>query len=79
MTWSQNYDPLGGLGWSALVASLPVVTLLGLLAWFHVRAHVAALAGLAVAWVTATWVYGMPAKLAGLSALNGAMFGLFPI
>lgn len=79
MTWSQNYDPLGGLGWSALVASLPVVTLLGLLAWFHVRAHVAALAGLVVAWVTATWVYGMPAKLAGLSALNGAMFGLFPI
>lgn len=62
-----------------MVASLPVVTLLGLLAWFHVRAHVAALAGLAVAWVTATWVYGMPAKLAGLSALNGAMFGLFPI
>ena len=79
MTWSQNYDPLGGLGWSALVASLPVVTLLGLLAWFHVRAHVAALAGLAVAVVTATWVYGMPAKLAGLSALNGALFGLFPI
>jgi lactate permease len=79
MTWAQNYDPLGGLAWSALVAALPVVTLLGLLAWFHVRAHVAALAGLVVALATAIWVYGMPAKLACLAGLNGALFGLFPI
>jgi len=30
MTWDQNYTPLGNLGISALVAALPVVTLLGL-------------------------------------------------
>ena len=79
MSWSQNYDPLGGMLGSALVAALPVVTLLGLLAWLHVRAHLAALAGLLVALATSVWVYGMPAKLAGLAALNGALFGLFPI
>ena len=47
MTWSQNYTPLAqSIGLSALVAALPVVTLLALLAFWHVRAHLAALAGL---------------------------------
>ncbi len=79
MNWPQNYDPMGGMLGSAAVAALPVVTLLGLLAWLNVRAHLAALAGLLVALATSVWVYGMPAKLAGLAALNGALFGLFPI
>ena len=34
MIWHQNYLPLGSLLVSALVASLPVVVLLGLLAFF---------------------------------------------
>ncbi|MGQ0766492.1 MAG: L-lactate permease [Gemmatimonadota bacterium] len=79
MTWTQEYTPLGTIGLSALVASLPVVVLLGLLAWFRVRAHIAALAGLATALVLAVLVFGMPADLALASALNGAAYGLFPI
>ena len=48
MTWTQTYTPVAGsLLASALVAAIPVVVLLGLLAFFHVRAHLAALAGLA--------------------------------
>jgi lactate permease len=47
MTWSQNYSPLGSIGLSALIALIPVAVLFGLLAFWHVRAHYAALAGLA--------------------------------
>ncbi len=79
MPWSHNYDPLGNLPLSALVATLPVVTLLGLLAFWHVRAQFAALAGLLVAGVLAIAVYRMPAPLAAAAAAYGAAFGLFPI
>jgi lactate permease len=79
MTWSQNYAPLGGIGLSALVAALPIVTVLGLLAFWHVRAQVAALAGLLVAFGVAIFVYHMPPMLTLASAGYGAAFGLFPI
>ncbi len=79
MTWPQIYAPLGDVLSSALVASLPVVVLLGLLAFFHARAHVAALAGLLAAWLVAVLVFGMPAPLATASAVYGAAYGLFPI
>jgi lactate permease len=76
----QHYNPVAGnLGLSALVAALPVIVLLGLLGIFKVRAHWAALAGLATALVIAIAVYSMPAGTAGAAALNGAAYGLFPI
>ncbi len=79
MNWTQIYNPLGNLLVSALVASLPVVILLGLLAFFHVRAHLAAIAGLGISLLVAMTVYGMPASLAFAAAANGAAYGLFPI
>jgi lactate permease len=79
MAWPQNYDPLQSLIGSALVASIPIVLLLALLAFWHVRAHLAALAGLAAAIGTAVFVFGMPISLAGAAAGYGAAFGLFPI
>jgi lactate permease len=79
MHWSQHYSPLGGLGVSALVATLPVVTLLGLLAFWHVRAHLAATVALLVAGAIAVGVYHMPAPLAFAAAGYGAAFGLLPI
>jgi lactate permease len=79
VTWSQNYSPLGGLGVSALVAAIPVLVLLGLLAFWHVRAHIAALLALGVALAIAIFAYGMPTPLALASAGYGAAFGLLPI
>ena len=79
MPWTQVYTPLGNLYLSAIVAALPVIVLLGALAFFHVKAHIAALMGLAVALGLAILVYGMPAGLALSAALNGAAFGLLPI
>jgi lactate permease len=79
MTWSQNYAPLGNIPVSAILAALPVATLLGLLAFWHVRAHWAALAGVVVAGTIAVVVYHMPVTLAIMAGLYGGAFGLFPI
>jgi lactate permease len=79
MTWTQVYTPLGSLALSALVAAIPVVVLLGALAFFHVKAHVAALLGLLLALGIAVGVYGMPLSMAGATAAYGAAFGLMPI
>jgi lactate permease len=79
MTWTQVYTPVGNVFTSALVASIPVVVLLGMLAFFHVKAHVAALVGLVLALAISVFVYGMPAQMAGATALYGAAFGLLPI
>ncbi len=79
MTWAQQYDPLGNLIASALVAAIPVVVLLGLLGILQVRAYVAALCGLASAILIAIGVFHMPVVLAAAAAGYGAAYGLFPI
>jgi lactate permease len=78
MVWSQVYDPFNSMFLSTFAAAVPVVVLLGLLA-FHVRAHLAAVIGLASGLLIAIVAFGMPAKMAALSALYGAAFGLLPI
>ena len=80
MPWNQVYTPVAGnLLLSALVAAIPVVVLLGLLAFFHVRAHLAAIIGLATSLLIAIVVYHMPIPLALAAAGNGAAYGFFPI
>ena len=77
--WSQVYDPFSSMTVSTAVAALPVVVLLGSIAVFEVRAHLAALLGLGTALAIAILAYGMPAPMAGLAAVYGAAFGLLPI
>src|SRR5438045_92010 len=93
MTWTQNYDPLGSPLLSTLLAALPIVLLLGALATGRVSAGLAALLGLAAAFLTASLVFvadnpALPdrgARIAAwaptmLAALgHGAAFGLVPI
>ena len=79
MDWHQVYDPLSSAGLSTLLAALPIVILLGGLALFRLRAHVAAFLGLAAAALTAIFAFGMPAGMALRAAGLGAAYGLFPI
>lgn len=78
-SWQQNYNPMGHWLISALIAALPVAVLLGSLALGHVKAHYAALAGLATALLTAIFAFHMPVRLAAITAVYGAGYGLFPI
>jgi lactate permease len=78
--WQQNYDPAHNWVFSTLLAALPVVVLLGTLAFFHMEAHYSAILGLLTALVVAVGVFHMPIKMAATTALYGALGnGLFPI
>src|SRR5262245_38940204 len=79
MEWLQNYNPLGIAWLSTLVAALPVVVLLALIAIFEVRIHLAALIGLSFAVTIALVVYKLPAPAAVATVVYGAAYGLFPI
>jgi lactate permease len=79
MPWPQRYDPLGSPLLSTLVALVPVVLLLGLLATRRVRAELAAVVGLGASIAVAVFAIGMPGGLAARAALLGAAYGLFPI
>jgi lactate permease len=79
VTWTQGYDPLGHWWLSTLVAALPVVVLLGALAVLRIKAHWAALLGLASSLVIAVGVFKMPAGMGARTAVYGACYGLFPI
>jgi lactate permease len=77
--WPQGYDPLGHWWLSTLIATTPVVVLLGSLALLRIKAHYAALLGLATSLLCAIFVFGMPASLAAKTAVLGAGYGLLPI
>jgi lactate permease len=77
--WSQVYDPFNNAVISTLVAAVPVVVMLAALAFFHIKAHIAALLGLLSALAVAILGYSMPAPAAISSALLGSANGLLPI
>ena len=79
MTWTQVYDPFGVWWLSTLVAALPVIVLLGLLAIFRVKPHLAAMAGAATALLAASVVFHMPWSLSTASLFYGAGFGILKI
>jgi len=80
MPWIQTYTPAAGsLGWSALLAAVPLVVIFLCLAVVKMKAHKAALLAVGSALAIAVGVWGMPVKLAGLAFGQGAAFGLFPV
>jgi lactate permease len=78
--WVQTYTPIReSLGLSALVAVIPLVVLFMMLGVLRKAAWMAAASALASALLVALVAYGMPVKMALISALFGAAYGLFPI
>src|ERR1700682_2030110 len=79
MTCAQGYDSSGNPAFSTLLAALPIVVLLGSLGVFRIRAHYAALLGIATSLIVATLVLCMGPRMALSAAAFGAAYGLFPI
>jgi lactate permease len=78
--WQHNYEPVGGsLGLSALAAAVPILVLFLMLGILRKPAWMAAMTALVSAFVVALAVYGMPARMAVVSSVYGAAFGMFPI
>jgi lactate permease len=76
----QLLTPVGGsLALSFLVAILPIATVLILLGVLKRPAWQAALAGLVIGLLIAATLWGMPVRMAFASALNGAVFALWPV
>ena len=79
MPWPQPLDPLGNPWLSTGVAAIPVIVLLGLVAWGHLRVGMAALLALGAALGVALLAFGMPVPAALGAAAYGGAYGLFPI
>ena len=79
MHWTQVYDPLHHWWLSTIVAALPIVVLLGLLAGLRVRPHIAAISGALTAVFVSVFVFHMPWQLSTMCFVYGLSFGLLKI
>ena len=69
--WAQPIAPVHSVGISALIATLPLLTVLGLLGIARKSGLVAAGSGLLVAMILSAFVWRMPVNLAGWSIAFG--------
>jgi lactate permease len=77
--WNQVYNPFNNPTLSTLVAAIPVVVLLVLIATNKVKAHVAAIIALALANLVAIYAFTMPANMSLRASMLGIVTGFFPI
>ena len=78
--FQQNLTSVGGsLTLSALVAVIPLAVLFILLGGLKIRAWVSGVVSLVVALVIAVTLFGMPIGQSLSAAVDGGLFGFFPI
>jgi lactate permease len=77
--WNQVYNPFNSGTLSTIVAAIPVVVLLVLIATNKVKAHVAAIIALVLANLVAIYAFTMPANMSVRASLLGVVTGFFPI
>jgi lactate permease len=79
MSWVQIIDPFGNIWLSAAVAFIPIAFIFWALIVRKMKGYQASLASMIISLLIAVFCYRMPVKLAFLSSLHGALYGLFPI
>lgn len=78
--FTQDYTAVGGnLGWSALVAVIPIIYFIWALMIKKMKGYIAGLTTLLVALVLAIIAFDMPVGTALMSATQGGVYGLLPI
>lgn len=77
--WNQVYNPFNNATLSTLVAAIPVVILLVLIATNKVKAHIAAVVALVLANLVAIYAFTMPANMSIRASALGIVTGFFPI
>ena len=75
----QNFDPLGNIWLSALVAFVPIACFLLCLLVFKMKGYIAGFITVIVATLVALLAYGMPFSLIGASFVQGFANGMWPI
>ena len=70
MNWTQVIDPLGNIGFSALIAIMPILFIFWALVIRKMQGYLTSLLATLLTMIIAIAVYGMPVKLALLSASN---------
>ena len=79
MNWTQVIDPFNNIFLSALMAMVPIIFIFWALIIKKMKGYQASFISTLLALLIAIFVYQMPVKLALLSTINGAFYGLFPI
>lgn len=77
--WQQNYDPLGNIWLSSLIALIPILFFFFALIKLKLKGYVAATATVALALLVALLLYRMPTGQALASVGYGFLYGLWPI
>ena len=75
----QNFDPLGNIWLSALVAFVPIACFLLCLLVFKMKGYIAGFITTIVATLVAFFAYKMPFSLIGASFVQGFANGMWPI
>jgi len=79
MTWTQEVNPFNNIALSAFVAAVPIICIFWALIIKKMKGYKASMLTVLVAILVSILAYGMPVKLAVLSTVHGALYGLFPI
>jgi lactate permease len=77
--FTQILNPTGNLFWTWVVALIPVVLLLVLLAGFRLSAWIAVLIASIVTYALAVWIWSMPVGDGALAYLYGAATGVWNV